>query len=159
MRVRQIIEEKKELESDTSWKTEDLTRKFAPLFPKTTPIRSGWQWRSARTSGKSGEYILLAKCNPRRANWQAILMKLTEDGNASVVGRFEYHGSHPGLHAHAHCQRSGIELGTLSLDDLIRVPQVGPGAYHRRNSAWTEGSFWEAAKRFFRIQERKGPLL
>lgn len=159
MRVRHIIEENKELQSDTKWRTDDLTHKFAPLFPKTTPIRSGWKWRSAKTSGKSGEYILLVKCNPRRANWQAILMKLTEDGNASVVGRFEHHGSHPGLHAHAHCQRSGIELGPPSLDELIRVPQVGLGAYHRRNNAWTEGSFWEAAKRFFRIQERKGSLL
>lgn len=159
MRLRQIIKEKKEIKSDTSWKTEDLTRKFAPIFPKTTPIRSGWKWRSARTSGSNSEYILLAKCNPRRANWQATLMKLTEDGNASVVGRFEHHGSHPGLHVHAHCQRGGIEPGPASLDDLIRIPQAGPKAYHRRNNAWTERSFWEAAKRHFHVEETKGALL
>lgn len=116
-------------------------------------------WRSARANGKSGKYVLLAQCNPRRDNWKAILMKLAEDGSASTVGRFEHHGSHPGLHAHAHCQRGGIESGPASLDDLIRVPQAGPEAYHRRNNAWTEGSFWEAAKRHFRVQEIKGSLV
>jgi hypothetical protein len=152
MRVRQLLREKKELQGDTNWKIEDLTHKNAPLFPKTTPIRSGWQWRSAKAIGQNGEYVLLAKCNPKRDNWQAILMRLADDGSASAVGRFEYHGSHPGLHAHAHCQRSGIESGPSSLDDLIRCPNAGSGAYHRRNNAWTEESFWEAAKRFFRVQ-------
>lgn len=159
MRVRHLIEEEKEVKTDSNWRIEDLTHKNAPLFPKTTPIRSGWQWRSARATGQSGEYILLMKCNVRRDNWKAILMKLTDDGSASAVGRFEHHGSHPGLHAHGDCQRSGIELGPSSLNNLPRFPKTGPDSYHRRNNAWTKEGFWEAAKRFFRVREKKGSLI
>lgn len=158
MRVRHLIASEKELHSDTDWQTTDLQPRFAPIFPKTTPIRAGWKWRSARASSSAKEYVLLAKCNPRRDNWQAFLMLITDDG-ASVVGRFEHHGSHPGLHAHAHCERSGIENGPRGLDDLVRLPAAGSKSYHRRTHAWTERGFWEAAKRFFRFEEKKGPLL
>lgn len=159
MRVRHLIREAKEQRTDTGWKSEDLPPKHAPLFPRTTPIRAGWRWRSASATGASGTYVLLAKCNPRRDNWQAILMTLVEEGAASAVARLEYHGSHPGLHAHGHCGRSGIESGPAGLDDLIRFPSAAPGSYHRRNNAWTEGAFWECAKRFFRVREKKGALL
>lgn len=158
MRVRHLIASQKELLSDTDWQTADLQPRYAPIFPKTTPIRAGWKWRSAKASEGSKEYILLAKCNPRRDNWQAFLMLNTDEG-ASVIGRFEHHGSHPGLHAHAHCERSGIEIGPRGLDDLVRIPTAGSKSYHRRTNAWTESGFWEAAKTFFRVSELKGPLL
>lgn len=115
-------------------------------------------WRSARAAASEGEYVLLAKCNLRRDNWQAFLILTADDGD-SVVGRYEHHGSHPGLHVHAHCERSGIEMGPRGLDDLIRVPAAGSMSYHRRVNAWTKNSFWETAKKFFRIEENKGPLL
>jgi hypothetical protein len=159
MRVRHLVSEKKELTKDSGWQINDLTPRHAPLFPKTTPIRSGWKWRSANVTGTNGEYILLVKCNPRRDNWQAILMKLilNDTMSASAVGRFEHHGSHPGLHIHTDCQRSGIEPGTPSLDDLLRIPNVASN--HRRANAWTENGFWEAAKRFFRVKDKTGSLL
>jgi hypothetical protein len=43
------------------------------------------------------------------------------------------------------------------MDNLARIPPAG--APHRRTFAWTETSFWEAAKRFFRVEEKRGPLL
>ena len=158
MRVRHLISSKKELQSDTDWHEDDLQPRYAPIFPKTTPIKAGWKWRSAKASNSEGEYVLLAKCNPRRDNWQAWLILSTDEGSA-VVGRFEHHGSHPGLHAHAHCERSGIVTGPQGLSDLVRIPAAGIRSYHRRTHAWTESGFWEAAKNFFRIQEKKGPLL
>lgn len=159
MRVRRLIAAKKELQTDSDWQTNDLQPRYAPIFPKTTPIRAGWKWRSARASSADADFVLLAKCNPIRDNWQAFLIATTKDGSSSVVGRFEHHGSHPGLHVHAHCQRSGVEVGTRSLDDLARIPSAGSNSYHRRTNAWTERSFWEAAKRFFRVKEKQGPLL
>ena len=158
MRVRRLIASVKQLETDTDWQKSDLQPRYAQIFPKTTPIRAGWRWRSARASGAEGQYVLLAKCNPPRDNWKAFLI-MTLDEGASVVGRFEHHGSHPGLHAHAHCERSGIEAGPRGLDDLVRIPAAGNSIYHRRKNAWSENSFWEAAKRFFRVQEKTGPLL
>lgn len=159
MRVRQLISEPKEMEEDTGWQTSDLQPRYAPIFPKTTPIRAGWKWRSARALGQSGSFVLLAKCNSRRDNWQACLMCWNADDSPSVVARFDHHASHPGLHAHSHCGRSGLEAGPSGLDDLIRVPKAGNRSFHRRNHAWTERAFWEATKRFFRISEKKGPLI
>ena len=75
---------------------------------------------------------------------------------ASVVGRFESHGSHPGVHGHAHCYRGGIEVGASGLDNLVRCPPADKP--HRRTNAWTENSFWEAARRFFRVTDNFGPL-
>ena len=87
-------------------------------------------------------------------NWQAYLMVETVEG-ASVVGRFESHGSHPGVHGHAHCERSGIEVGASGLDNLARCPPAD--TIHRRTNAWTESTFWEAARSFFRVREANLP--
>lgn len=100
-------------------------------------------------------FVLTAICNPGRDNWQAVLILETGEG-PSVVSRFEYHGSHPGVHIHADCERGGIELGSIGLDNLVRVP--GNNKPHRRVNGWTENTFWEAAKRFFHIEENNGPL-
>ena len=159
MRVRKLIREQKTLGTDTNWQTRDLQPRYAPLFTRTLPIRGGWQWRSGKATGDTGNFVLLAKCNPAYDNWQAILIFVGDDGTASAVTRFEHHGSHPGLHAHAHCERSGVEPGSTSLDDLVRAPKAEQGRYHRRRNSWTPDTFWVAAKRFFRIQESIGSLL
>jgi hypothetical protein len=156
MRVRNLIKERKTQQSDTDWRRDDMQPRHAPVFTRTRPIRSGWRWRSARANSAERQYILNALCNPARDNWQATLILYAEAG-ASVVGRYEYHGSHPGLHVHADCERGGLELGSNSIDNLPRRPPAL--SFRRRTSAWTENSFWEAARRFFRVEERKGPLL
>lgn len=156
MRVRHLIKERKTQETDTGWRRDDMQPRYAPVFTRTRPVRSGWQWRSARAESAERQYILNALCSPVRDNWQATLILFAEAG-ASVVGRYEYHGSHPGLHVHADCERGGLELGSISIDNLPRRPPAE--SFHRRTSAWTENTFWEAARRFFRVEERKGPLL
>jgi hypothetical protein len=157
MRLRHIIALKKQTQTDSKWSIKDLSPRYAPIYAKTKPIRAGWQWRSSKVSDAAGmDYILLAECNPRRDNWKAILISETSVGPA-VVARFEYHGSHPGLHVHADCIRGGLETGAVGLDNLARIPPAS--SMHRRTSAWTEGTFWEAAKRFFRVEEKKGSLI
>jgi hypothetical protein len=155
MRVRHIVSVEKTM-TETKWSTKDMPPKHAPVYSKTKPMRAGWQWKSAKTKKESGpEYMLVAECNPKRDNWKALLI-IETDAGPSVVARFEHHGSHPGLHAHAHCERGRIETGANGLDNLLRIPKAG--TFHRRTNAWTETTFWEAAKRFFRLEEEKGPL-
>jgi len=156
MRVRKLVTERKRQETDTGWRREDIPPRFVPVFARTRPCRAGWQWRSARAHSAERQYILTALCNSSRDKWQAMLILCSQDG-ASTIGRYEYHGSHPGLHAHADCERSGLELGSVSIENLPRRPSAR--AYHRHTYAWTENTFWEAARRFFRVRERKGPLL
>jgi hypothetical protein len=160
MRVRRLIREPKVMLTDTRWSTTDLPPKHSAIYPKTKPVRAGWEWRSAKARSldpmEPSDYVLLAECNPRRGNWKAALIVQT-DGGASVVGRFEFHGDHPGLHAHADCDRSGVETGPTSFGRLARFP--GGGRFHRRNTFWTPVTFWDAARRFFRITEKQGSLI
>lgn len=84
------------------------------------------------------------------------MLILEAESGPSVIARLEYHGSHPGVHAHAQCDRGGVEIGATGIDNLSRFPSAN--APHRRTNAWTENTFWEAAKRFFRVEDQKGPL-
>lgn len=96
-----------------------------------------------------------AHCHPQRDNWKAVLA-IEGNGEAFVVCRFEYHGSHPGLHVHSDCQTSGLEKGAAGMNVRGRLPENGK--QHRRKLPWTEATFWEAAKRFFRVKVDNGPL-
>lgn len=155
MRVRRLIAAPKRPVSDTNWRTDDIPPRYCPIYARTRPNRAGWQWRSLRAQGNGRRYTLVAFVNLRRANWKSVLI-LEADGHASVVGRFEYHPSHPGLHLHAHCERGGIEPGPGGLDGLARIPSLG--APHRATGSLTVSTFWEEARRFFRVRDDLGPL-
>lgn len=156
MRIRQYTRDKKTIKTDTLWKSEDLPPRHSYIFTKTRLIRGSWQWRSAVAESSIAEYVLLALINPERDNWEARLILLNE-GTGSVISRYEYHGSHPGLHIHAHCERGGIEAGSTGMDNLIRLPDVG--SERQVNIAFRANTFWERAKRHYRISDKKGPLL
>jgi hypothetical protein len=152
LRVRHLAKERKTEKTTTPWSSNDIPPRHHPLYPKTYKITSGWKWRSLKAEGTSGaNYILVALCNPTRDNWKATLFLETESGS-SVVGRFEDHGSHRGVHVHAHCERGGLEVGPTGMDNLLRIPPVDK---HRQRAikAWTEASFWDAARSFFRVQD------
>lgn len=156
MRVRKLICLPKELRADTNWQSDDIAPKFAPIFLKTRPNRGTWKWRSGKAVAQGRDFVLFTMCNPNQDSWKSWLAVGSEMGY-SVVGRFEHHGSHPGLHCHSHCGRSGVEIGASSMNDLYRFPPALNR--HRRKNSWTEAGFWEASKHFFRISEPKGTLL
>jgi len=129
--------------------------RHCPIYSKSRPSRAGWQWRSLTAGVEGREFIMVAICNPSRGNWKSMLL-LKVGNDYSVVARFEDHSSHPGVHIHSHCERSGVEIGAISLGTLIRIPPAG--RTHRRQNAWTLSTFWAAAKDFYRIADHIGPL-
>jgi hypothetical protein len=158
MRIRTIVGERKVIRTDTGWRSDDLQHRHSWIFDKTKPIRVGWQWRAATAVGQSGQdYLVLAQCNPIKDQWKAWLILRMGSGQASLVTRLEYHGTHPGLHAHAHCQRGGLEEGASSIDGLVRIPHAN--GRHRRVNVWRDRTFWEQAQRHFHIKHPQGPLL
>ena len=157
MRVRHLIAQQKTIQSDSRWSSHDMVPRFAPVYPKTRPMRAGWQWRSARVNAGSQPFVIVAECLPKRDNWKAMLIILaSESSSASVIARFEHHGSHPEIHGHADCHRGGLEWGPASMDNLTRFPNAG--SLHRRTHSWTEDSFWRAAMVFFRVEDVQGSL-
>ncbi len=158
MRVRKIVREPKLLTSDTNWRTDDMQPRYSWIFQRTKPIRAGWKWRSViATDSANREYLFLTQCNPERDEWKAWLILRASSSESSLVSRLEYHGTHPGLHVHVDCQRGGLEQGPASIDRLARIPLVAK--HHRRKHTWREQSFWEQARRHFRIEHPRGPLL
>lgn len=154
MRVRHLVAEPKTISSDTRWRLDDMAPRFSGLYAKTKPIRAGWQWRSVIALSEHKEYIFLVQGHEEKDNWGAWLVLKTSGGH-SLVTRFEYHGSHPGFHVHAHCERGGIEEGTGSINDLVRIPKAtsdGTVITLRRDK------FWEQARVKFRISFPKGSL-
>jgi hypothetical protein len=101
------------------------------------------------------EFTLVALANLRRGDFKATLIIKTATGHA-VVSRFEYHSSHPGVHAHGDCRRSGLEEGATGMDGLIRIPSAA--SRHRRVAAVTRSTFWTSARSFFHVQDDFGPL-
>lgn len=161
MRLRHLIIEEKVITSDTGWRDTTLRPKDAPILTKTIPTTKNWQWRSSTAIGKdsSSQFVLLLRCNPLHDKWNSVLMQKIGERSASVIARYEHHGNHPGLHGHAHCERGGVETGSTGMDRLQRIPESYAGSYHRRIRPWTKNAFWESAKRFFRLCEKKGSLL
>jgi len=158
MRIRKIIIEPKALKSDTYWRTDDMQHRYSWIFEKTKPMRGGWKWRSATATSIDGrEYLFLTQCNPMRDQWKARLILRMPSGQVSLVSRLEHHGTHPGLHAHAHCERGALEEGSSSIDHLGRFPTAEKP--HRRRNTWREHTFWEKARQHFRIHDLKGPLV
>ena len=154
MRVRHLVAEPKTISSDTTWRFDDMAPRYSGLYTKTKPIRAGWQWRSVVALSEHKEYIFLVQGHEEKDNWAAWLV-LKTDGGCSLVTRFEYHGSHPGFHVHAHCERGGIEEGTGSINDLVRIPKAtskGAVITLRRDK------FWEHARVRFRISFPTGSL-
>ena len=156
MRVRKHIQVAKIILSDTNWQTDDIPPRHTCIYPKTRPNRAGWEWRSALVKSDISEYIFLSHVHPDRDNWQAMLV-LKSDLGGSLISRYEYHGSHPGIHVHADCSRGGIEVGPTGINDLLRIPQVGKE--RQNNITLRKNLFWDKARLHFRIDYPKGELL
>ena len=157
MRVRKIIATEKTIVSDTGWRIDNIAPRYAPYMVRSRPNARYWKWRSLTARDNTGmEYVLLVLCNTMKGDWKSTLcIKLANA--ASVVGRLEYHDSHPGIHFHSDCKRSGKELGATGMDKLTRFPNANSN--HRRIVTWRENSFLEASKQFFRITEAEGGLI
>ncbi len=156
MRVRHIVSVRKIIKTDTKWRDDALPPRFSGIYVKTMTSRPQWKCRSALAIADGCEYILLCQVNESKDNWLAWLVRKANDGG-SLVSRYEYHGSHPGLHAHADCTRGGIEIGPSSIDRLLKIPH----ANSRTNRAAPSrlDLFWKNASSHYRMDYEKGELL
>lgn len=156
MRIRHIITSQKVIQTDTAWRTDAMPPRLSGIYPKSLPARAHWKWRSALAEDAKCEYILLCQVNESKANWLAWLIRKTAAGG-SLISRYEYHGSHPGLHVHADCTRGGIDVGPSGLDKLLRIPSSN---FRMSRPAPTRlDLFWKNACSHYRMDYKKGDLL
>lgn len=156
MRVRSISRLEKQVIGDTQWRDKDVPPRHCPINSRIKPIRAGWQWRSLKAESVCGRnFVAYFEINLKKGDFKSTLIEDTPSG-PSVVARFEYHSSHPGVHVHAHCDRSGIEVGPTGMSGLLRVPSLK--SHHRRAGALSPSTFLTAASRFFGVVYDNGPL-
>lgn len=147
MRARFIGRRPKRIISATEWRRDNLPPRYS-VFPRTRPMRGGWEWRCAQLACGSDSYLLLAQVLEPYDDWKAWLIAVTPERR--VVARLEAHGDHPGLHVHADCDPANLAAGPESIEQLGRRPAAG--AWHRRQHTWTKEQFWVYACRFFRVE-------
>lgn len=148
MKTTKYILELKKIESDTNWQTKDIPPKHFPIYKKSYPNRASWKWRSLRLKGENTDFCLFLHCNPFKDQWKAYLMK--ED---IPLVRYEYHGSHPGIHIHSSCN----DVEKTHMNQWIRLPDNN--RLHRRaNENYTESRFYSECIKVFRINTENGDL-
>ena len=156
MRVRHLVRQAKTITSDTGWRDDALPPRHSGVYLRTRPAKPDWKWRSAQGHCDQNEYILLCEVNEAKDNWRGwLIRKLGDEG--SIVARYEYHGSHPGIHVHADCMRGGVESGPSSIKVALRIPAVSSDRMRLPPSR--RDLFWDTARRYFRMDYALGSLL
>lgn len=140
---------KKFIEHDTDWKSSPIPPRHAPIYAKSKPINSRWQWRSIKLRDSlDQEFICLMQISPDFGKWNAWLMKPSIKGGWTVLVRLEDQPRQSGLHIHADCNAEPPS-GPQSVSLPNRLPEHR--RHHRRQIAWTRETFYKHACEFFGI--------
>lgn len=104
------------------------------ILLRSKPLRFGLGFRwcfVSLMSGGSVHKILLARHQDKR-NFCAYLFKSVGSDNL-LLARLENHGTHPGVHIHACCQKTGPgAVGRTGYPEIARYPR--PNSHHRSDA-------------------------
>lgn len=162
MTLRKFVKAVKVVTDAGLWSDKRMPR-IGSTFPlsKARSLRvgtGGWRWRVLQVSDTSHQsFRLLLLYQARKQDYCAILARPV-GRDMLVLGRLEYHASHPGWHVHATC-RSPLTChsGRLRHDDMKRLAgSSGPNA--RMPFPLTDDDALEIARRFFRLPLDLGAL-
>lgn len=104
MHLKQIIRAPKEIIDQGSWQEGKKMPKAAFPLSKNRgfAIRAKYRWRIIKFSCLSREFRVLIFYRSDIEEYAAYLGELVAD-EMTVLCRYEFHGSHPGWHAHTTC--------------------------------------------------------
>ena len=135
MLLRGFVRSKKTLVEAGQWTDTKLPKTGGP-FPlsKNRSLRLGnlWHWRLVKLECDGRQFRLLLTCHEDKQQFVAYC-GATIGTDTFVIGRLEYHATHPGLHIHGCCQPSQPEWhGRTGHQGLTRLPDGK--AHHRRRT-------------------------
>ena len=157
MRVRATIIAPKRIAEGGKWK---LITGNSRMPKNAFPVGSGspvvlarnWHWRVDKLTDDNGTaYRLLTAYSDRLEEYRAWLA-IDYEKTATVLVRYEFHGSHPGWHCHAPCDdvESG-DMGALRMRHCPRVPR-GTGFHsHQEFDISSQERALARSFRFFRV--------
>lgn len=138
----------KTIEKDTGWKTGAIPPRHAPVYVKSKRLPPVWQWRAIHLKASEGRAICLLQVSPTFGKWQAFLFVEVNQDVWTTLARLEDQPRQSGLHAHGACDGQEV-TGPPSINLPDRVPPHR--SYHRRQTSWTEETFYRAACNFYNI--------
>ncbi len=164
MRVRRLLAKPKVVVKAGDWKTGKMTRNAFPLHrSRSLVLGVHWTWRvdvlNMKEDRTGRELRLLTAFEPSKQNFLAWLSYKRGDSYV-VLGRLEFHGTEPGIHAHAACDAEADEItpGIVKPLGTRRAPRYGQR--HRRDGyEMTENTALSTAFRFFNVRGAEGEML
>ncbi|WP_157572702.1 hypothetical protein [Nevskia soli] len=124
MRLKKIIQADKIVTDWGKWTFGAAMPKTAfPISKSSFKIRSTYHWRIAKflSLGESFRLLIFYRTDkPEYGAW----LGMQRDSDTQLVARYEFHGTHPGWHLHAHCQTDTAPIGRTLVDGL-RIPKSG----------------------------------
>jgi hypothetical protein len=123
MHLKQLIRAPKAIIDQGSWQDGKKMPKTAFPLSKNRgfSIRARYRWRIIKFSCLRSEFRILIFYRSDIEEYAAYLGQLTE-GEMTVLCRYEYHGSHPGWHAHTTCEDvRALDSGRTSQSGLKRL--------------------------------------
>lgn len=135
MPIRGFIRSKKTVIDAGQWSDAKLPRTGGP-FPlsKNRSFRLGasWRWRAVKIEIDGKQFRVLITVHEHKQQFVAYCGAVIGT-DMFVIGRLEYHATHPGLHVHGCCKPSQPEwFGRTGHGGLARLPEGK--AHHRRTT-------------------------
>lgn len=165
MKARAAIGTVKRVADKGEWKlitgTSKMPKNAFPIGTNSPVVFArNWNWRVDRLEGGAGEtYRLLTAFNGHKEEYRAWLA-IDYGKNATLLARYEFHGSHPGWHCHAPCDDIGVsDPGALRTRGCSRLPAAK--GFHRSQEFDTTSKERALARSFsfYRVSAETGDLL
>lgn len=160
MRVRGAVAKPKVVSKAGEWKSGKMTRTAFPLHRnRSFTLGTQWSWRVDVLDVKGTEMRLLTAFEPLKQNFLAWLSYKRGDSYV-VLARLEFHGTHPGLHAHAVCNSDleDVTAGVVKPFGTLRLPEATK-THRRLKYEMTEATALSTAFKFFNVQGAEGEML
>lgn len=104
-------------------KSGDLALKFKAS--RSWSLGPQWRWCVVTLKVGSTPHKVWICYHPTKENYCSAVTRASTSGEVLVLGRLEFHGTHPGWHVHGCCSQPTSEMwGRLAHPGLTRVPEA-----------------------------------
>lgn len=155
MEVRQIVRSEKSVTELGSWKPGPIPQgvfRLSRAGRRSYCLGPKYEWRLIRFDAWGRNFRLLVAYRLEIEVYRAWLA-VEEGGDLKVLARYEFHGTEPGWHCHAHCgDDSEIVAGTVKHFRERRLPIAG--RCRRTTFGVTDQNALTIAAEFFRVNAK-----
>lgn len=159
MKLRDVIQAEKTEINIGDWKSGKIPYADFPMpraRSKHYKFGPDFKWCVIRFSALGRNFRVRVLLREGREIFRAALLDCS-GAESRVLCEYEYHGTEPGWHCHAHCDQIVGAAASFARFGSIRLPSARNN-HRRRAFGVTMANAKQRAMKFYKIEER-GPLL